>query len=236
MQLMGLNQHVLPSIWHFHKSLCPLIASYPGRWCVRSQWAPAASHKLALSRKQRLGLMAASQSVASIKAARRFYSCLLTWKVTKSLKFNIPFTAGWKTFTQKFRLEKIRLGWGSDLCFESAAWVWRECLMEKVSSSSVIYFFCCCWGGGVERTNEWMRRRKAWLSKFKHQKLWGSLKWRWRSGRVMEGGRERGKEGATEKAIVWWIKIEFYCLSGLRTMGRGINALRRRMACGCEAG
>lgn len=162
MQLMGLNQHVLPSIWHFHKSLCPLIASYPGGGCVWSQWAPAASHKLALSWKQRLGLMAVSQSVASIKAVRRFYSCLLTWKVTKSLKFNIPFKAWWKTFTQKFRLEKVRLGWGSDLCFEWEIYTHYShlshltvlCVMEQVSSSLVIYFFC--WWGGVEQMNAWM--------------------------------------------------------------------------------
>lgn len=197
--------------------------------------------------------MAVSQSVASIKAARRFYSCLLTWKVTKSLKFNIPFKAWWKTFTQKFRLEKVRLGWGSNLCFESAAWVWRAvkkmrdlhslfspftfyCFVRHGKGFLQFSYFFLLVGGGVERMNGWMRRRKPWLSKFKHQKLWGSWKWRWRSGRVMEGGRERGREGATEKAIVWWIKIEFYCLSGLRTMGRGINALRWRMACGCEAG
>lgn len=169
MQLMGLNQHVLPSIWHFHKSLCPPIASYPGGGCVWSQWAPAASHKLALSRKQRLGLMAVSQSVASINAARRFYSCLLTWKVTKSLKFNIPLKAWWKTFTQKFRLEKIRLGWGSDVCFESAAWDWRAVkkLRDLHSLFSPLTFYCFvrngkgflqfsyffCWWGGVERMN-----------------------------------------------------------------------------------
>lgn len=76
----------LPVNMTFSQVLLSDNCIFPGAQCVRSQWTPVARHKLALSKKQRLRLMAVSQGVCINQRWEAFLSPLAKLKGNKVIK------------------------------------------------------------------------------------------------------------------------------------------------------